>query len=269
MPGVNNKKRVFILGAGFSRARGMPLIRDFSMAMRDALDWCVAQDRARERAAIEEVLDFRQRASGAGYRINIDLENIEELFSLASTGAPGVADSVKVAISATLHFRRATSATLPVHTNRALPASTHLRRRNLCDARKDGWQQVDLYSALVANLMEEREAGDVAFISFNYDTVLEDALTGLGMSYDYGFRRDDIGANHINRYAENAVGVYKLHGSVNWILDGTGKVELHPNYDGVYGMGAIPSLIPPTWNKTVGKTMLPVWNSAVATMADA
>jgi hypothetical protein len=36
---VFNDHNVYVLGAGFSREAGYPLIADFTMKMRDALEW--------------------------------------------------------------------------------------------------------------------------------------------------------------------------------------------------------------------------------------
>jgi hypothetical protein len=80
-----NDRNVYILGAGFSAEAGLPVIRDFMNRMRDAAAWLEEQgDRKEEVTAIEGVLDFRLRAASASYRVPLDVENIEELFSLAS-----------------------------------------------------------------------------------------------------------------------------------------------------------------------------------------
>jgi hypothetical protein len=74
----NNDNNVYILGAGFSAEAGIPLISSFLTRMRDAVDWLEKNRRDREREAIERVLDFRHQSAAAGYRINIDLDNIEQ-----------------------------------------------------------------------------------------------------------------------------------------------------------------------------------------------
>jgi hypothetical protein len=81
---LKNDHNVYILGAGFSREAGMPLIKDFLFQMRDSHEWLLEQKQAVEADAVERVLEFRLRAASAAYYVNMDLENIEELFSLAS-----------------------------------------------------------------------------------------------------------------------------------------------------------------------------------------
>jgi hypothetical protein len=80
----NNNNNVYILGAGFSAEAGLPLVASFLARMRDAVDWLDDNGREEERQAIERVLEFRHRSSAAGYRMNLDLDNIEHLFSLAA-----------------------------------------------------------------------------------------------------------------------------------------------------------------------------------------
>jgi hypothetical protein len=79
-----NNHNVYILGAGFSVDAGLPTISNFLNQMRDAADWLANEHRDDERAAVERVLEFRHSAAAAGYRVNIDLDNIEDLFSLAA-----------------------------------------------------------------------------------------------------------------------------------------------------------------------------------------
>ena len=52
--------------------------------MGEAHGWLADRQRTEEVTAIEEVLSFRQEAAGAACRTTIDVDNIEELFSLGS-----------------------------------------------------------------------------------------------------------------------------------------------------------------------------------------
>ena len=100
---------VYILGAGFSFDGGMPLIINFLERMGDSLDWLGA-GRVRETKAINQVFKFRLSAAAAAYRAKINVENIEELFSLASaTGSEEISGYITTAIAATLDFARSTA----------------------------------------------------------------------------------------------------------------------------------------------------------------
>lgn len=105
---THNDRNVYILGAGFSAEAGLPLIKDFMNRMRDAAAWLAEQgQREREVKAIERVLAFRLRAAAAAYRVPMDIENVEELFSLASASArQALGEDMALAIAATLDFSR-------------------------------------------------------------------------------------------------------------------------------------------------------------------
>src|SRR5271163_1220506 len=107
---LHSDDNVYILGAGFSVDAGLPVIADFMHKMRDGFFWLKAQQRSAEPDAIERVLAFRGRAARAAERIPINLEDIEELFSLASgSGDTHLMQSATLAIAATLDYAEATA----------------------------------------------------------------------------------------------------------------------------------------------------------------
>src|SRR6266436_3859937 len=100
-----NNNNVYLLGAGFSADAGLPTIADFLNQMRDSTDWLAQQGRQAELAAVGAVLEFRHNAAAAGYRVNVDLDNIEDLFSLAAAlPQQTVSRAVQAAIGATLNY---------------------------------------------------------------------------------------------------------------------------------------------------------------------
>jgi hypothetical protein len=108
MPPIHINHNVYILGAGYSRDAKLPLTFDFLTYMRDCHEW-LSKDpsRSREAKAIESVFDFRLKAASAAYRTIINVENIEELFSLASASEDdSLMDSLPTAIAATLDYAR-------------------------------------------------------------------------------------------------------------------------------------------------------------------
>src|SRR5947207_1743774 len=101
---------VYILGAGFSANGGMPLVNDFLERMADAVEWLYDNDRDSEAELVRSVFDFRLRAAGAAYRAEINIDNIEELFSLASASEGETrAYEVTSAIAATIDFAEITN----------------------------------------------------------------------------------------------------------------------------------------------------------------
>jgi len=73
---------VFILGAGFSREAGAPLIHDFLDMSRELFDDPDSDLDKEERSQFREVFEFKNRVSQAREKFRIDLDNIEQLFGL-------------------------------------------------------------------------------------------------------------------------------------------------------------------------------------------
>src|SRR5260370_30764742 len=98
-------RNVYILGAGFSHEAGIPMIAEFMFVMRDCIPWLRKLSRDDEAAAVERVFEFRRQAASAAERVNLNAENVEELFSLASaTNDAQLTKDLTVAILATIDF---------------------------------------------------------------------------------------------------------------------------------------------------------------------
>lgn len=279
-----NDNNVYILGAGFSAEAGLPVVSSFLARMRDAVDWLDKAGRATERDAIERVLDFRHESAAAGYRINIDLDNIEHLFSLADA-KPGTASSndIRLAIAATIEFAAQTGhapiGRMRVSESNGWPcheAWLKTAQRRL-DLDSTGFRDVessifDYYAAVLSGLSAaKREPEKNVVITLNYDVVLEDALRRLEVPISYelsGSVEFDPTAN-VDQSRADAFQVLKLHGSVNWAVKPNGSVIVCSNYERVRTLNLAPLLVPPTWQKIAAEALLPVWDSAVRAIAKA
>lgn len=269
---LHNNHNVYILGAGFSRLRGLPLINDFMMQMRDALEYHAQNKHRQECDAIRAVLNFRMKASSAAYRVQVDLENIEELFSLASASANTHDESIRLAIAATLDYG--------FHANKQLWARFgHISLDNFSDIKN--WvnpSSLDAYSrslkripayqyivrALIGNRAGEGGMEDT-FITFNYDTILEDALDALGTQYSLGFERS------ASSKSSSAIHVLKLHGSTNWAIpkDKRSEVKVFESYRHVVNEGLTPYLVPPTWKKDSRGALNHIWSHSLKALENA
>ena len=99
---IHTNHNVYILGAGFSVPGGLPTIANFIDVMRDSIGWLEGNGRSNEATAVKAVLDFRLRIARAGARVPLDLDNIEEVFSLASaTGDVSLSRSAALAMACT------------------------------------------------------------------------------------------------------------------------------------------------------------------------
>jgi hypothetical protein len=149
---AHNDHNVYILGAGFAAEAGLPLIKDFMNRMRDAAAWLEEQGgRKRELDAISRVLEFRLKAAAAAHRVPLNVESVEELFSLASASAGAdLAEEMAWAIAATLDFARSTAPPLAEH--QYFPIG-------MLDVA--GWSRPTYWIPPVANIQQGVESGQL------------------------------------------------------------------------------------------------------------
>lgn len=282
---VHLNHNVYILGAGFSRDAGLPLISDFLTRMRDSTEWLSKQrGRGEEVRAVGEVFKFRLAAAGAAYRVQVDVENIEQLFSLASaTGQDPLARDVSTAIAATLDYARhdAKEGRFSVTANpEGFEPPPHWKSLPLDSGTGRPRYECPVYEAyaglLSGRLCRADENMRNTVITFNYDTVLEDALASLGVPFHYGFDPSSARYDKTAKCARGAppadsMPVLKLHGSVNWVEPGGAgkKVTIYGDYKDTAAQGRRVLLVPPTWRKVYGGSLAGVWDAAVTALTEA
>lgn len=268
---LRNDHYVYLLGAGYSAARGLPLIYNFLNRMRDAAIWCESTGRHREASAIHEVLKFRLDAAAAAYRVPIDLENIEELFSLASAADPRITDSVKLSIAATLSFCLSSFPEPCLHfSSRDNSAKDFLAHALALDAADSTSRQIPLYDAFATRLLQVRQPNRTSIITFNYDSLLETSIERIGGTFHYGLstkHEHEIGP----AYDPSGVAILKLHGSVNWADPGAKgrRFTVYRDYQSLSEQNLIPQIVPPTWNKTIADRLGEVWFQAIQQLSTA
>lgn len=285
-PILRNDHNVYILGAGASADAGLPLIATFLSRMRDSLEWLIAQGRTKESDSINRVLAFRQEAAGAAYRTRIDVDNVEELFSLASADEAALRNDMASAIAATLDYCRSTTVGSVPEIELSLKTA-HLPSSSLSATR---WTSTlkptfdplstyftmpshDYYPAVMAGRAGPvRPVAHNTFITFNYDLVIESALAQCGLTVDYGIPSTSLlhRAKWLSR--SSGVPVLKIHGSVNWAFPGHrgGKMTAFEDYASVVANNLTPVLVPPTWKKNIAADQLSyVWDAAVAALSEA
>ncbi|HTQ95414.1 MAG TPA: SIR2 family protein [Candidatus Acidoferrum sp.] len=255
----------------------MPLIDDFLVRMRDSHPWLVERDRKSEADAVQEVLTFRLNAASAAYWTHLDLENIEELFSLASSTRGALADHVQLAIAATLDYSQSTAIRQPF--GMKIEGPSWVANAKWLEVRpNDPRQHVDPYVHHIAKLLGMFRTGKITghntFVSFNYDTIVEDALTKLGVPFSYCFEKQSVdydGTAQVTTEENAKVKVLKLHGSVNW---GRKKkrgrtLVVFDKYSDLLAAQALPELVPPTWKKIFQNQLGHIWLKAVTALHSA
>jgi hypothetical protein len=140
----------------------------------------------------------------------------------------------------------------------------------------------DLHRKLVAALHHANELRNVAFVSTNYDILIDNALTEQrehGMDLDYGaeFRNFDRPGDWRRPRRDQSVSLFKPHGSLNWLFCPTcNELEITPKEKGVvtrlisdFAQAACPEcgsvysplIVPPTFYKDLNNTFLStIWN---------
>lgn len=275
-----SNSNVYILGAGFGTDAGLPTIANFLNQMRDSTDWLSQEGRERELKAVDAVLGFRQIATAAGYRININLDNIEDLFSLAATlPEQAFSQHVQAAIGATLNYAQKRSqprkVRMRVSPNRGWPIPSLWRKEARCgpspgvsDSEDVECSIYDYYAAVISGRASNTENPNRnVVITFNYDLLLEEALDRLGIPYSYGLGSESVKYDTTARSAPTAVRgavlVIKLHGSLNWGLGEDGSITVFGSYDDAITACGHPYLVPPTFEKAATGATRTVWERAL------
>jgi len=280
-----NNTNVYLLGAGFSADAGLPTIADFLNQMRDSTDWLAQQGRQAELAAVGAVLEFRHNAAAAGYRVNVDLDNIEDLFSLAAAlPQQAVSRNVQAAIGATLNYSQMRSrppeARMRVSPIRGWPITPAWRAaaRRVSTASSDSEDVessvYDYYAAVLAGRTSSTENPNRnVVITFNYDLLLEQALDRLGIPFCYGLGRDNVTYDSTARSVPEPAGgsllILKLHGSLNWFQREDHSLVVVGSYDDAIAASGHPYLVPPTWEKTVSGPARTLWQLALQVLTEA
>lgn len=275
---LSNDYNVYVLGAGFSRARGLPLVADFMTSLRDAHEWLLASGRATEAQSVEKVLQFRLESTRSAYRVKVDLENIEELFSLAATQDQSLTDHICTAIGATLDFcssrTRHPRIQFTLEHGRFEPPAVLTAVVKHPGATVNAQQyEASTYAFTVAGLLgaleQKRGATRNAFITFNYDLLLEDSLTALKVPFSYGLGSKSFlkhpTLSDLSFSSDADLKVLKLHGSVNWATPNAPSQELtvFGSYAPICEAAYAPALVPPTWRKSFSGNLADVWQEAL------
>jgi hypothetical protein len=282
-------KTIYVLGAGASQHTGAPLLRDFLVAARLLLD---GKAELKHRESFIKVFDWVNNLRGSAYYVEFDLDNLEQVFSIAEMLKQlGDGEGEKL--------------------SRALTRLVMETLDRTCELRWAGNffepdKTLKIFAERLDGLNEKRKdeiggqhgtfARDL-IITFNYDVMLDYAMYQLSMAPEYCLFDPPFDGNKYR--------LLKLHGSINWGLckdcnkSGSNAVSLQevrpmPLAPGrevapmtptgtrfkMQMMTEVlpntpcnscrktdvlePFVIPPTWSKAVGNTPLKgIWAQAV------
>lgn len=302
-------RNVYILGAGFSADANAPLLYNFLDKSRELLDDPGSGLDEYERAEFRTVFEFRRKMAQAREKVKMDLDNIEQLFGLVEMQQRlGLGDSkartaTVYLIAKTLELMIAKAGSrqgIPFTANPSISGSDDLLQRyglkydpNIRPER----YSLDIYDFFAMSIggrfdpPEKRAHRKDVVITFNYDLVLDQALTraGLPITYHLPPHQALIGAgppiSHLTPQDTEGFSLLKLHGSTNWGICSKCKKDISVFFDKMTSSAGIlrnmkcrncqeqaiqPMLVPPSWDKTEYQNLMqPIWNQAVTELRNA
>lgn len=189
-------KRVFILGAGFSKQAGMLLATELTEPLFDRF----------KKLNLDKVFSWykwlKQRMDWLGYSINI-----EQVFDLAYFDA----EALRMVQHRCPLGRNAGDVpwSKAEHIENWLLWMEHDLANVVWDKQKEAKQKLETISKFSKNLQE-----DDVVLTFNYDTLLENSLSEQKIDWWYGFEQEEKKIGMI---------ILKMHGSINWKIANRGE----------------------------------------------
>jgi len=236
------KKVVYFIGAGFSVPAGLPVISNFLFKARDQYF-----SEPQKYSYFKAVFEYIDSLSKAKNFINIDLFNVEEIFSIADTHellGKGLKKDLQQFIKDVILFY--SPEFLPhdggFHTSRnsfeILLGSDQITRQyvsfvasilNLIFVgKREENKEVYQYGDIVAE-REQCVDSEYKIVTLNYDNIIENSIAFINKHFESSF----------------AIPLAKLHGSV----------------DG--------SIVPPTWNKSINSGINDAWRKSAHWLSEA
>ncbi|MBN6741474.1 hypothetical protein JKG47_13170, partial [Acidithiobacillus sp. MC6.1] len=174
---------VYLLGAGFSAERGIPVMDGFVTRMIEANGWLRNEGRTVESGGIIELLKYRHDISSAALRCVIRPDNIEDLLSAAAAEPAdqyhGLDKHIKRAIAATIDYTEKQTVE-PRQVGLVLSNTDFDPKKIPLSWRSSGSPSFeesanavkvpayDFYLAAMTGLLYKRPSGKHTFISYNY-----------------------------------------------------------------------------------------------------
>ena len=190
------KKRAFIIGAGFSKQAGMPLATELTNLVLNA-------EGLRDHEEMQAwMTDFKERLAavqGAGVEASSFSPNVEQLFDFARY------DQELWRMMQQLAPVERRCAGSPHNMAEDISTWLNYMQEELFHIIWDAQKQANLEPI---KRFGDQIANDDTVLTFNYDTLVETALSKRGQPWNYG----------LNDRTNGGVTVLKMHGSIDWIL---------------------------------------------------
>jgi NAD-dependent SIR2 family protein deacetylase len=282
------RKNVFIVGAGFSAEAGAPVVRTFFEHAMELWKNPNSGLEQQERGIFREVFDYRHELETAESKVQIDLDNIEDLFGTVEMASQlGFNDAQTVKGKLIYVILRTLELTA---TGRPGTRSIEYGFRDGPNQRSSTFLG-DLYEFfvnVVARRWEQPPKTGLAqdtIISLNYDLLLERAMDPGPLTPLYELSPEVLGDEPAEQSGKKRVRLLKLHGSANWAVCPTCRKRIYvlkcseasvlgsshaPVCGDCEGQTTSRLIVPPAWNKEEYRPLLNnVWKSAASEIATA
>src|ERR1700690_671546 len=221
---------VFILGAGFSKDAGAPLIHDFLDRAREFYDDPDSSLDPVERKQFDLVFKFKREVAKAREKFQIDLDNIEQLFGLVEmsqrldSAPPETRDATVYLIAKTLELALRNKQRPEVRTSLVPGYAAHAASFTNYVGKDPSGGDVfltDIYTHFALVLSGKYDdprrtaSRSNTVITFNYDLLVDDALIRVGAKP--GYEPADATFDQPNQ-SKTIVPLLKLHGLTNWAI---------------------------------------------------
>ena len=226
----------YIVGAGFSKFAGLPLMNDFFFKAKDLYPKLTEE----EKKIFDKIFDFYKEYSEMKNYMNMDLMNIEELLSIIEMNQFLNDSRIKRYYT---NFLKIVIENYSVINNQ--------RNNPKSDSKKPIYLQFinHVYGFKLTNTngIETMKSTlpQNGIISLNYDLIIENTILNNDLyNLDFSYGLSDKYIDPTYRQAGNRVKLAKIHGSINF----------------KYGNSYL--IVPPTWNKTSETKIRSVWKLA-------
>ena len=181
---------VVVLGAGFSAEAGHPMMASFAAVVSELANNPENQLNPEDRARFKRVLDYKWKAQKVYSYLNLDLDNLEHLFSLLDMeasltpdgDAPALKDDLVFVLVKTIELTRRPVPQL--YEERMVAAKQAKDTGAVRKLRSENPNYIARYIGFVRQLREHDTV-----LTLNYDTVIEEALLCVGSGPDYAKQR--------------------------------------------------------------------------------
>jgi len=218
------RKNVYILGAGFSANAGAPVMRDFIERAKLLRDDARLGLSSGDQKAFERVFKRLGELRVAQAKMEIDIENIEHLFSLLDMDIE-FGEKREGTLRKDLIFLILRTLEKTIRTENLAKYGRGLPMYQGDDKPKYSkavvMNYVELFSAFASRrwirgplgIPQDGKCQDT-IMTMNYDCLVDDCLTSMGIQPAYALQDTEL-SPELKRCGYE-IGMLKLHGSANW-----------------------------------------------------